>query len=375
LGGGLIHGAVTLIGGEPGIGKSTLLLTMAGKLAALGEGPVLYVSAEESQSQTKHTAERLGAVHPNVHLLSQSDLAVVVNEIERLRPFAFILDSVQTVYAGELSATPGSVSQVREVTARVVSVAKQMGVAAFLVGHVTKDGNIAGPKLLEHMVDTVLYFEATRNGPYRILRAHKNRFGSVSEMGVFEMHANGLVEVPNPSQFFLAERSASSPGSAVAVAVEGTRPVLVEVQALCVTTLFGAPRRTTMGIENTRAALLAAVLERRAGLSFSGQDLFVNVAGGVTLTEPATDLAVALAMASSLLNRPVDSDVACFGEVGLSGEVRSVTRNDMRLSEAQRLGFKRVLLPKGSLKNLKVPEGLELMPVSSVDEAVRRMLQ
>lgn len=374
LGGGLVKGSLILLGGEPGVGKSTLLLTVAQRLARAG-ATTLYVSAEESAQQTRMRAERTGALDERLLLLAETDLSVVLAEVDRTKPGALILDSVQTVYTPELDAAPGSVSQVREVCAQVMHLAKGRGVSTFLVGHVTKDGTIAGPRTLEHMVDTVLSFEGTRGGPYRILRAHKNRFGSTNELALFEMVADGLREVENPSAFFLAERPRGAPGSVVTCALEGTRPLLVEVQGLCVDAPFGNPRRTTLGFEHTRCALLAAVLERRCGLSLAGQDLFVNVAGGVTLTETAADLPVALALASSLQNRAVDPELVVFGEVGLSGEVRGVHRTDARLLEARRLGFTRALVPEAGIDRVEAPPGLVLLPVRSLDEALDAALE
>lgn len=369
LGGGLVRGSLTLIGGEPGVGKSTLLLTAARQLAASGTR-TLYVSAEESVAQTRLRAERLGALHDELLLLAETDLDLIHAEIDRTAPEALVLDSVQTVYVPDLEAAPGSVSQVREVTARMMHLAKVRGISTFLVGHVTKEGSIAGPKTLEHMVDTVLSFEGTRSGPYRVLRASKNRFGSTNESAVFEMRGEGLVEVENPSALFLAERPEGAPGSIVTAALEGTRPILVEVQGLCVAAPFGNPRRTTVGIDSTRCAVLAAVLERRCGLSLAGYDVFVNVAGGITLSETAADLPVALALASSLKNRPVPDDLVAFGEVGLSGEVRAVQRVESRLAEAKELGFKRALLAKTNVERLEVPDGMELLPVRTLDDAL-----
>jgi DNA repair protein RadA/Sms len=369
LGGGLVPGALTLIGGEPGVGKSTLLLT-CGHLMAQQDLRTLYVSAEESTGQTRLRAERLGALSEELYLQAETDLSVVLAEVERIKPAALIIDSVQTVYVPELDAAPGSVSQVREVCARLMHLAKRVGVSTFLVGHVTKDGAIAGPRTLEHMVDTVLFFENTRTGSYRIMRAHKNRFGSTNELAVFEMADTGLKEVKNPSAFFLAERPVGRPGSVVAAVLEGTRPLLVEVQGLCVETNLGNPRRTTLGFDSTRCALLAAVLERRCGLSLVGQDLFINVAGGGTLQETAGDLPVALAMASSLRNKPVDPGLVCFGEVGLSGEIRGVHRAEERLHEAKKLGFTQALLPMAGADKLKPPKGMALMPISSLEEAL-----
>lgn len=369
LGGGIVDGGLTLIGGEPGVGKSTLLLTAAAKLANQGTR-VLYVSAEESVTQTRLRAERLGALSDELFLLAETDLDVVLREVDDVAPKALILDSVQTLYAPALDAAPGSVSQVREVCSRVMHLAKGRDIATFLVGHVTKDGAIAGPRTLEHMVDAVLQFEGTRGGPYRILRAHKNRFGSVAEIAVFEMRAEGLVPVENPSALFLAERAKDTPGSVVTACMEGTRPLLLEVQGLCADTGLGNPRRTTLGVDSTRCALLAAVLERRAGLSLAGMDLFVNVAGGVTVTETAVDLPVAMALASSLRGRAVPDGMLIFGEVGLSGEVRGVQHTEARLIEAARMGFTSALLPATGVDKVNAPKGMALMPVKTVEEAL-----
>lgn len=369
MGGGLVPGALTLIGGEPGVGKSTLLLTCA-HLLAKQNMRTLYVSAEESTGQTRLRAGRLNALHDELYLQAETDLSVVLAEVERVKPGALIIDSVQTVYVPELDAAPGSVSQVREVCARLMHLAKRVGISTFLVGHVTKDGAIAGPRTLEHMVDTVLFFENTRAGSYRIMRAHKNRFGSTNELAVFEMADSGLKEVKNPSAFFLAERPVGRPGSVVASVLEGTRPLLVEVQGLCVETNLGNPRRTTLGFDSTRCALLAAVLERRCGLSLVGQDLFINVAGGGTLQETAGDLPVALAMASSLRNQAVDQNMVAFGEIGLSGEIRGVHRAEERLREAKKLGFTTALLPAAGADKITPPSNMALMPVSSLEEAI-----
>jgi DNA repair protein RadA/Sms len=370
LGGGLVPGSLVLLGGEPGVGKSTLLLALA-KRVADKNGRVLYVSAEESTAQTRMRAERMNALHDDILLLAETDLGVVIDEVLRARPNVILLDSVQTMSSPDLDAAPGSVSQVREVTQRALQLAKVEGITTILVGHVTKDGALAGPKTLEHMVDTVLSFESTRAGPHRVLRASKNRFGSTHELAVFEMAAEGLKPVDNPSALFLAERPTGQPGSAVCATVEGTRPLLVEVQALCVSTPFGNPRRTTTGVDQVRVAMLAAVLERRCGLSLLGQDLFVNVAGGATLDEPAADLAVACAIASSLRNKPLDAHTACFGEIGLAGEVRGVARVEDRLEEIARLGFEKAIVPLSGTDALRVPKGLAVLRVRSLDEALQ----
>jgi len=369
LGGGLVPGSLVLVGGEPGVGKSTLLLEVARRLASAGVR-TLYVSAEESLTQTRLRAERLHALHDELFLLSETDLGVVAEQVDTVRPQALIIDSVQTVYAPELDGAPGTVSQVREVTTRAMHLAKQRGITTMLVGHVTKDGALAGPKTLEHMVDCVLSFESARGGPHRVLRASKNRFGSTAELAVFEMQGPGLVPVDNPSALFLAERPRGRPGSVVTATIEGTRALLLEVQALCAATAFGNPRRTTTGIDTNRVAMLAAVLERKAGLSLLGMDLFVNIAGGATVDEPAVDLACAVAMASSLRGRPVDPDVIVFGELGLAGEVRGVARVDARLEEAARLGFTRALIPAAATSTIVPPRGLVAVRVSSLDEAI-----
>jgi DNA repair protein RadA/Sms len=374
LGGGLVPGSLVLIGGEPGVGKSTLLLEVAKRMAQKGLR-TLYVSAEESLAQTRMRAERLGALHPDIFLLAETDLFIVLEEVRAHLlsfpgPRALILDSVQTLSSSELDAAPGSVSQVREVTQRALQLAKGEGICTLLVGHVTKEGALAGPKTLEHMVDAVLSFEPTRSGPHRVLRATKNRFGSTNEIAVFEMKGEGMIPVDNPSALFLAERPKGRPGSSVAATIEGTRPLLVEVQALCVATPFGNPRRTTTGIDTVRVAMLAAVLERRAGLSLLGQDLFVNVAGGAVLDEPAADLPVALAIASSLKNKPLDPELACFGEVGLSGEIRGVARTEPRLEEIARQGFARALVPVTGTDGVRAPAGLALLRVKSLEEAI-----
>jgi DNA repair protein RadA/Sms len=368
LGGGVVPGSFTLIGGDPGIGKSTLLLQAAGHWSRTE--PVLYVTAEESTRQVKLRAGRLDVAAQDLYLLAETSLEGVLERVRELRPAFLVVDSIQTVFTAALESAPGSVSQVRECAGRLMHLAKGEGVPTFIVGHVTKDGSIAGPRMLEHMVDTVLYFEGDAGHPYRILRAVKNRFGSTNEIGVFEMKDAGLSEVPNPSELFLAERPEDAAGSVVVPAIEGSRPILVELQALVSGAAYGNPRRTAMGIDANRVSLLVAVLEKKVGYALLAQDIFVNIAGGVRLAEPAVDLGVVAALASSHLNRTVDKRTVIFGEVGLTGEVRAVSRPELRVKEAARLGFNRCLLPSGNLKNLDHPKGIRLIGVRSAAEAL-----
>ncbi len=374
LGGGVVPGSLVLLGGDPGIGKSTLLLAALERIAqAVPDRPVLYVSGEESARQVKMRADRLGVTAGNLHLFTETDATKVLHAAEQLKPAALAIDSIQTQYLPELMSAPGTVSQIREVTARLMVYAKTTETPTFLVGHVTKDGAIAGPRVLEHIVDTVLYFEGGGAHPYRVLRAHKNRFGSASEIGVFEMKGRGLAEVQNPSALFLSERPEDAPGSAVAAALSGTRTLLVEVQALVSPTSFGTPRRTALGMDSNRVALLAAVLEKKVGIDILGCDLFVNVAGGLTLDDPAADLACVAALASSFRDRALDPRTLVLGEVGLAGEVRAVAQADARLAEAARLGFARALVPAGNARHAEVPDGLEIQAVGSVAEALDRL--
>jgi len=370
LGGGVVPGSLVLLGGDPGIGKSTLLLSAVERLAA--SGPVLYVSGEESLRQTKMRADRLGVRSGAVHLFAETDAEKVLVAAESLRPVALVVDSIQTMFLAELGSAPGTLSQVREVAGRLMAHAKRSGVPTFLVGHVTKDGSIAGPRVLEHMVDTVLYFEGERGHPFRILRAHKNRFGSTNEIGVFEMKGSGLEEVSDPSALFLAERPAGKPGSAVTATLSGTRPLLVEVQALVAPTGYGTARRTAIGVDGNRVALLAAVLEKKEDVQLTGCDTFVNVAGGMTLSEPASDLAVCAALVSSLRNVAVPQDVLVLGEVGLAGEVRAVAQIEPRLAEAGKMGFGRAVLPKGSARRVE-SRGVKLLPVETLGEALEAL--
>jgi DNA repair protein RadA/Sms len=374
LGGGVVPGSLILLGGDPGIGKSTLILAVLDRLArARPDRPVLYVSGEESARQVKLRADRLGALAPNLHVLAETDAVRVLNAADALKPAALVIDSIQTQYLPELQSAPGTVSQIREVTARFMAFAKTTETPVFLIGHVTKDGAIAGPRVLEHMVDTVLYFEGGGAHPYRILRAHKNRFGSASEIGVFEMKAGGLVEVPNPSALFLAERPLDAPGSAVAAVLNGTRTVLVEIQALVAPTGFGTPRRTALGIDSNRVALLAAVLEKKVGLEILTCDLFVNVAGGLTIDDPAADLATIAALASSFRERAIPPRTLLLGEVGLAGEVRAVSQPELRLAEAARLGFERAIVAAANARHADIPRGIEVVPVETVAEALDRI--
>ncbi|WP_453992482.1 DNA repair protein RadA [Bacillus nitroreducens] len=372
LGGGIVHGSLVLIGGDPGIGKSTLLLQVSSQLAK--QNKVLYISGEESVKQTKLRADRLGVSSDQLYVLAETDLEFISQTITELKPSFVVIDSIQTIYHSEITSAPGSVSQVRECTAELMRIAKTNGIAIFIVGHVTKEGNIAGPRLLEHMVDTVLYFEGERHHTYRILRAVKNRFGSTNEMGIFEMKEKGLEEVANPSEIFLEERSAGAAGSTVVASMEGTRPVLVEIQALISPTSFGNPRRMATGIDHNRVSLLMAVLEKRAGFLLQNQDAYLKVAGGVKLDEPAIDLAVALSIASSFRDQPTNPADIIIGEVGLTGEIRRVSRIEQRVQEAAKLGFKRVILPERNLGGWTIPKGIEVIGVSDIRQAIQHTL-
>jgi DNA repair protein RadA/Sms len=372
LGGGVVRGSLVLIGGEPGIGKSTLLLDVARALAK-ARPPVLYVSAEESAAQVKMRADRLGIAGDGLLLWAETNLNAVQAALDDVKPTALIVDSIQTVFLPDLESAPGSVAQVRECGARLMTQAKGRGLATFLVGHVTKEGALAGPRVLEHLVDTVLYFEGEQHHAYRVLRAVKNRFGSTNEIGVFEMAARGLVEVPNPSGFFLSERPVGAPGSVVVASLEGTRPMLLELQALVSRASFGTPRRTVLGADYNRVCLLLAVLEKRAQLPIGNQDVFVNVAGGGRVLEPAADLAIVLAAASSYMERPLPPDVVVLGEVGLTGEVRAVAGLESRLRAAAQLGFHSAVVPKSSAAEAGAAP-LKVRGVGTVTEAVEALL-
>lgn len=370
LGGGMVPGSLVLVGGDPGIGKSTLVLQAAGKVAETN-GPVVYVSAEESAQQIRLRADRLGVDSENVLVLSQTNLEDILATAEAANPGMVVIDSIQTVMLDEITSAAGSVSQVRECTSRIMQWAKPKDIPVFVIGHVTKEGTIAGPRVLEHMVDAVLYLEGERFHQYRILRGVKNRFGSTDEVGVFEMIGAGLREVTNPSEAFLEERSSLAPGSTVAVTMEGTRPILIEVQALATPSSFSMPRRSANGLDNNRLQLLVAVLQKRVGLGVGTQDVYANVVGGMRIMEPAADMAVAVAIASSLRDQPVDQGTVCIGETGLSGEIRSVNHLERRIQEASRMGFRRAIVP---LRSANLPPasklGIEITKVGSVAEAI-----
>jgi len=379
LGGGIVSGSAVLIGGDPGIGKSTLLLQVFEKLAAKGL-KVLYVSGEESARQIKLRGKRLGATASDMLILIEVELETILARLEELKPAVAVIDSIQTIYSAAFSSTPGSVGQVREAAGRLILFAKKTGVPVFLVGHVTKDGSIAGPKILEHMVDTVLYFEGDSGHAYRIVRCIKNRFGPTHEIGVFEMRDNGLAEVANPSAFFLAERPEGAAGSVVVPSIEGTRPILVEVQSLVSATSFGMPRRTAIGVDHNRVSLLTAVMDKVCGIHVGNSDIFINVAGGVKVEETATDLGTVAAVSSSFLNRPIAAGTVVFGEVGLTGEIRAVSQSEVRIKEAARMGFKRCIFPgkasgeKGKPVKSSVSESnIELIPIRSLGELLENI--
>ena len=369
LGGGIVPGSLVLVGGDPGIGKSTLLLQVCKQLSD-DRRQVLYISGEESLKQIKMRAERIGTFNDCLSLLCETNLFDIEEVIRREKPEAVVIDSIQTMFSGEVSAAPGSVSQVRETTGLLLQIAKGLGVAIFIVGHVTKEGMVAGPRVLEHMVDAVLYFEGDRHASYRILRGVKNRFGSTNEIGVFEMRGEGLVEVKNPSEYMLSGRPTNASGSVVVCAMEGTRPILIEIQALVCQTSFGIPRRQATGADLNRVNLLMAVLEKRIGLKMSDCDAYVNVAGGMRLAEPAVDLGIVLAVLSSYKNKVIPEDFIVFGEVGLSGEVRSVSMSELRVQEAEKLGFQTCILPKSAMKQIMQKGKIRLLGVDTLREAM-----
>lgn len=368
LGGGIVPGSLVLVGGDPGIGKSTLLLQVCQRMAQMKK--ILYISGEESQAQIKLRANRMGNFTSSLLLLCETNLGIIRSVIEKERPELVIIDSIQTMYSEDVTSAPGSVSQVRESTNVFMQLAKGLCIPIFIVGHVTKEGTVAGPRVLEHMVDTVLYFEGDRHASYRILRAVKNRFGSTNEIGVFEMRQSGLGEVENPSEYMLSGKPENASGSVVACSMEGTRPILLEIQALVCRTNFGMPRRTAAGTDYNRVNLLMAVLEKRLGMSLGNCDAYVNIAGGIKMNEPAIDLGIVMALVSSYRNRPIDEKTIVFGEVGLSGEVRAVNMPEQRVAEAKKLGFETCILPEVSLKMVKEIQGIRLVGVKTVNEAV-----
>ncbi len=372
LGGGVVKGSMILVGGDPGIGKSTLLLQVCRNLSKDGR-KLLYVSGEESLHQIKMRASRMGDFSDSLTLLCETSLEIIRGVIEREKPEIVVIDSIQTMYNDDVSSAPGSVSQVRESTGVLMQIAKGLNISIFIVGHVTKEGVVAGPRVLEHMVDTVLYFEGDRHASYRILRGVKNRFGSTDEIGVFEMRSDGLSEVMNPSEFMLEGRPKGESGSIVACSIEGTRPILIEIQALVSRSAFGMPRRTAVGTDYNRVNLLMAVLEKRMRIPLGDYDAYVNIAGGIKMNEPAVDLGLMLAIYSSFKDKVISEDTICFGEVGLSGEVRSVNMAEQRVNEASKLGFKKCILPRSSLKGIKNPEGIELIGVDSIRDAVEHI--
>lgn len=368
LGGGIMPGSVVLVGGDPGIGKSTLLLQMAGQLSSAGLD-IAYISAEESAAQIRQRADRLGALCDELKVLAETNLSSILEQLKRANPMAVVIDSIQTIYMPELESAPGSVTQVRECAARLVYLAKETGIPVFLVGHVTKEGTVAGPRVLEHLVDTVLYLEGERHHHFRILRAAKNRFGSTNEIGIFEMRDRGLSEVANPSEILLAERAEGVSGSSIVCSVEGTRPLMVEIQALVSRSSFGYPQRVATGIDGKRLSIIIAVLEKRCGHDLSGEDIFVNVVGGLRLDEPAVDMAVGLAIVSSFRNVPIEAKTVALGEIGLGGEIRPVNQIERRVAEARSLGFTRCLVARSNLKGWKRPDGVEVIGVGGLEAA------
>ncbi|MCX7877410.1 MAG: DNA repair protein RadA [Ignavibacteria bacterium] len=371
LGGGVVRGSVVLIGGDPGIGKSTLMMQLSHKLV---DKVVLYVSGEESQTQIKLRSDRLGLGYDNFYVLTETSFEIIATVIEKINPDLVIIDSIQTVYRNDVESGPGSITQLRESTYAVIQIAKARNVSFFIIGHITKEGFIAGPKVLEHMVDTVLQFEGEGTHAYRILRAVKNRFGSSNEIGIFEMTGSGLKEVKNPSEVFLSERSESNPGSVVSASMEGSRPILIEVQALVSSSGYSVPQRTATGFDYKRLAILIAVLEKKIGLHLSKFDVFLNIAGGIRIDEPSIDLAAAVSIISSFKETKVDSDMLVLGEIGLAGEIRTISFAERRVQEAVKLGFKKIVLPEGNVKNLKTINNVEYIPVKNIQDAIRLIL-
>jgi DNA repair protein RadA/Sms len=369
LGGGFVEGSLTLLGGEPGIGKSTLILQICNNVKV--DGKILYVSGEESADQIKLRADRLGIKNENLLFLAETDIDNVEYALDKYEPKFVIIDSVQTMYSDDITSAPGSVSQVREITARIMKMCKMSNITTIIIGHVTKDGNIAGPRVLEHMVDTVLYIEGERYFSYRILRGVKNRFGSTNEIGMFEMQNEGMVEITNPSSVLISERDGNPPGSVIVVSMEGTRPLLLELQALSIPTVFGMPRRNAIGIDYNRLTLLMAVLEKRAGMNLGSQDIYLNIVGGIRVNEPALDLGIILATASTFKNIPIKEDIVAIGEVGLTGEIRAVNMIEKRIREAEKLGYKTIIIPESNKKLLKEKFNLDIIGAKNIIDAMK----
>lgn len=373
LGGGIVKGSLVLVGGDPGIGKSTLLIQVSSNVSNSGK-KVLYISGEESESQIKMRARRLGINSENLYIFAENNLSIIEAHLENINPNLIILDSIQTVYSPEISSAPGTVSQIKEGTSKFMKISKKMGISTFIVGHVTKEGSLAGPKLLEHMVDTVLYFEGERFNTYRLVRAVKNRFGSTNELGVFEMRDTGLIELENPSKILISEKPKDVAGSVIISTVEGTRPMLLELQALVSPTSFGIPKRTATGVDYNRVALLLAVLEKRVGLQIQNQDVYINIVGGIKINEPSIDLGIAISVASSFKNIPVDETIVVTGEVGLTGEIRAVSFIEKRISECRKLGFTKMVIPRSNYEVVKDVKGIEILPVDNLRQAINIVL-
>ena len=373
LGGGIVKGSLVLVGGDPGIGKSTLLIQVSSNVANLGK-TVLYITGEESESQIKMRAKRLGINSENLYIFAENNLSIIESYLESVNPELIILDSIQTVFSPEISSAPGTVSQIKEGTSKFMKISKKMGISTFIVGHVTKEGSLAGPKLLEHMVDTVLYFEGERYNTYRLVRAVKNRFGSTNELGVFEMRDLGLVELDNPSKILISEKPKDVAGSVIISTVEGTRPMLLELQALVSPTSFGIPKRTSTGVDYNRVGMLLSVLEKRVGLQIQNQDVYINIVGGIKINEPSIDLGIAISVASSFRNIPIDEDIAVTGEVGLTGEVRAVSFIEKRIAECKKLGFKKIVVPRSNYDVVKETKGIEIWPVDNLRQAINIVL-
>lgn len=373
LGGGIVKGSLVLVGGDPGIGKSTLLIQVSSNVANLGK-TVLYITGEESESQIKMRAKRLGINSENLYIFAENNLSIIESYLESVNPELIILDSIQTVFSPEISSAPGTVNQIKEGTSKFMKISKKMGISTFIVGHVTKEGSLAGPKLLEHMVDTVLYFEGERYNTYRLVRAVKNRFGSTNELGVFEMRDLGLVELDNPSKILISEKPKDVAGSVIISTVEGTRPMLLELQALVSPTSFGIPKRTSTGVDYNRVGMLLAVLEKRVGLQIQNQDVYINIVGGIKINEPSIDLGIAISVASSFRNIPIDENIAVTGEVGLTGEVRAVSFIEKRIAECKKLGFKKIVVPRSNYDVVKETKGIEIWPVDNLRQAINIVL-